>query len=123
MNDLDLEPQTFTMGDVLSIMVLMIVSAIPVLGWFFGLKFGAVLLAESIKRRRAMVWLGTLAAAVPATIALAWLAMLLGMIKEPLFFVLFGYAPVGILMVSVTGAWVEVKRGQARRARQEVEAA
>lgn len=117
MNDIENTEWSFGVGDALSVFVLMVVSAIPVLGWFFGLKFGAVLLAEAIKRRRAMVWLGTLAAAVPATIALAYLAMLLGMVKEPLFLVLFGYAPVGILMTSITGAWVEVKRGQERRAR------
>lgn len=123
MNDIENQSWSFGAGDALSVLVLVILAAIPVLGWFFGLKFGAVLLAEAIKRQRAMVWLATAAAAAPATVALAYFGVLVGVFNDPpLLPVLFGYAPVGILMTSITGVWIEVKRGQAQ-AKREVGAA
>lgn len=123
MNETESQEWRFGAGDALSLVVLIILSAIPLLGWFIGLKSGAILLAEAIKRQRALVWLATLAAAVPATVALAYLAVGLGMVRDPVLLILFGFAPVGILLTSITGVWVEVKRGQSRRAKREVEAA
>mgnify|MGYP001407398489 CR=1 FL=1 len=123
MDEFESQDWSFGARDALSVVVLIILAAIPLLGWFLGLKFGAVLLAEAIKRKRALVWLATLAAAVPATVALAQLAVTLGMVRDPVLLILIGFAPVGILLTSITGVWVEVKRGQARRAKREVEAA
>lgn len=123
MNDIENQSWSFGLGDVLSVFVLVIVAAIPVLGWFFGLKFGAILLAESIKRKRSMVWLATAAAALPATVGLAYLAVALEKASDPLLLILFGYAPLAILLTSITGVWVELRRNKSRRARREVEAA
>ncbi len=110
-----------TSSDIVSLLVLTMLTSIPLLGWFFGLKAGAVLLAEAIRRRRVLVFLASLVAALPVTAALTHTAVALGLLgfrsDGAAVFVLFAATPVALWLVTATAAAVEIRRNKVRRAK------
>lgn len=109
-----------SMSDIRSLLVLTLVTSIPVLGWFFALHGGAQLLAVAIRRKRVIVFLLSVLAALPVTTGLALLLEAIGLVDfghdGPVLAVLIFSTPMAFWLVALSAMAVEYSR--AKRAEQ-----
>lgn len=114
MSDIQATDWKLTWSDIVSLLILTALTSIPILGWFFGLKGGSELMAVAIRRRRLMVFLASLASALPVTAVLTQAAIALGLLgfssDGMLVFVLFAATPVALWLIVGSGAAVEFYR-------------
>lgn len=120
MNDMEFEQDwKIDWTDLVSVVFVAALLSIPLLGWFLGLKYAAISLAEAIKRRRALIWLASLLAAVPVIFGVTFLARMGFDFRgdDALMFLLFAGTPIAHLTVTLTAIAVELRRNKVRRAR------
>jgi hypothetical protein len=109
-----------SMGDVRSLLVLTVVTSIPILGWLFAFKAGVELLAVSIRRKRVIVFLLAVLAALPVTTGMALLLQAIGLVdfgySGPFLSIIIFATPVAFWLVALSAMAVEYSR--AKRAEQ-----